>query len=48
MRVSDRRAQRYSFDHGFHSPESKRKLAQIVTHSCMPKPAVEPERQATV
>ena len=44
--------ERASFDRGFHSPENQTKLADIITHPCLPKPgakqALTQNAQATV
>jgi hypothetical protein len=41
-----------SLDRGFHSPENQRRLLEIVTHPCLPKPgakqAAQQEKNATV
>ena len=46
------RIQKASFDRGFHSEENQRKLAEILSHPCLPKPgrvqAARQEEQATV
>jgi len=46
------RIQRASFDRGFHSPENQTRLAELVTHPCLPKPGVkqaaEQSRQASI
>ncbi|MGD0896774.1 MAG: hypothetical protein ABR915_02990 [Thermoguttaceae bacterium] len=36
---------RASFDRGFHSPENRRELAEIVSHPCVPMPGANQARQ---
>lgn len=46
------RIQRASFDRGFHSPDNQTRLAELITHPCLPKPGVkqsaEQTRQASI
>ena len=34
------RIRRASFDRGFHSPDNQTRLAELITHPCVPKPGV--------
>ena len=46
------RIQRASFDRGFHSPKNQTRLAELITHPCLPKTgakqSVRQNEQATV